>query len=688
MAYSFLTTTNVFKKYEESKRYTEQLTQPFPEFQRIARNRPFEGIDPAYPKTTDGTTASIVQKTPKRVVQQLPTGKVESDDDNAWLPIVAGFIYTNKILPYANEDYGLFEKSHLTIEGGLTFGSSCTFTPFLNHDGYFCPDLTIPYWGDVFIQKGKKSGYACNYIFMRAWWQKDDIKALIDGENKRAAAGKKNGGAYEPTWDTQALQAVLDAETSKDSQAMTPDEQERGVDTTAIELVTAFQKGVGAKFYTFCPSAHKVVRTKVNKDPRGKMPVDWFYGDIDGTNPLGRGIVELIGGLQNLIDSDMQMYQYNRALMLAPPVIKYGNLGDFKYAPNAVMEGTNPQTDQIVPLKIDTSAVINYPQLYGLQKSQLLNLVASPDTSISADVGNPSFGKTPTALNQQKAAISVDDNAIRKRFESWFENWSETAINLYFAERSGTEILQLDSDTADELRKLPDFQPGDEAHGIPAGKLADALNDKNQLIINYDEATPALKFRVDASTSKMQDDLSQAQALTGLLETAEKNQLLQSIIPPEKIAAAWNSIVAASGVENPEILSVDLKELEKKLQSQQSQQAQQEAPKPLTESLQMKFSDLPQDVQNKLIEQMFGITPQMPSNSTIQAVAKSQDTLTKQQASEAQINQGQQLNIEPQIAQHMQQLGFSPQAIDQALSMSRQGANEQQIAQALGVANA
>lgn len=684
MAHSFITTTNVFRLYSASKTYTEQLTQPFPEWARIARNRPFEGIDPAYPKTTDGTTASIIQKTPKRVVQQLPTGKVESDDDNDWLPIVAGFIYTNKILPYANEDYGLFEKSHLAIEGGLTFGAACTFAPFLNHDGYFCPDLTIPYWGDVFLQKGKKSGYSCSYIFMRAWWQKDDIKALIDDENKRAAEAKKNNTGYTPTWDTEALQSVLDAETSKDSQALTPDEEERGLDTSAIELVTAFQKGVGAKFYTFCPSAEKIVRTKVSKDPRGKMPIDWFYGDIDGTNPLGRGIVELIGGLQNLIDSDMQMYQYNRALMLAPPVVKYGNIGNFKFAPNAVIDGNNPALDQIVPLKIDTTAVANYPQLYGLQKSQLLNLVASPDTSISSDVGNPSFGKTPTALNQQKAAISVDDNAIRKRYESWFENWSETAINLYFAERSGVEEVQLDKDTADELRKLPSFQPGDPQQGMPSGEMYGALTDDNKITVNYDTATPALKFRVDASTSKMQDDASQVQALTGLLETAEKNQLLQSIIPPEKIAAAWNSIVGASGVENPEILSIDIKELAERMQSQKQANT---APKPLSESLQWKFSDFPQDVQNKLIEREFGITPQMPSNSTIQAVAKSQDALTKQQTAQAQVQPTQPADDDPEIAQELQRLGLSPAAIGQVLDMRHSGVPDGQILQAIGAPN-
>jgi len=646
LAYSFLTPQNVFKRYEESKRYTETLTEPFPEFQRIARNRPYEGIDPAYPKTTDGTTASIVQKTPKRVVQQLPTGKVESDDDNAWLPIVAGFIYTNKILPYANEDYGLFEKSHLAIEGGLTFGSAAIFTPFLNHDGYFCPDMTIPYWGDIFLQKGKKSGYACNYVFMRAWWQKEDINALIDGENKRAANAKKSGSTYEPTWDTTALKDVIETATTKDRQAMTPSEEERGVDTSAIELVTAFQKGVGAKFYTFAPGAKKIVRTKVNKDPRGKMPVDWFYGDIDGTNPLGRGIVELIGGLQNLIDSDMQMYQYNRALMLAPPVIKYGGLGDFKYAPNAVIEGTNPQTDQIVPLKIDTTAIANYPQLFQLMQSQLFQLVASPNSTIPSGVGGIESGKTPTALNQQKAAISVDDNAIRKRFESMFENWSETAINLYFAERSGTEILQLDSDTADELRKLPDFQPGDEAQGIQAGELADTLNDKNQLIINYDEATPALKFRVDASTSKLEDNASQLQGLELLAQALDQSPVLAQIMAqyyPDKILTLWNRMTSVSSVENPEDLIIDIDEFKQEQEASRAAQQQAQAQQQAAQAYQP------------------------------------QPTTTQQQPTG---------DIEPQITQHMQQLGFSPQAIDQALSMSRQGANEQQIAQALGVAHA
>ena len=97
MAYSFLTKDNVSKRYTDAKEYTDRLTEPFPEFARIARNKPKEGLAP-FPDVTSGETASIIQKTPKNAVQQLPTGVIETDDDNDWLPIVAQFIYTNKII--------------------------------------------------------------------------------------------------------------------------------------------------------------------------------------------------------------------------------------------------------------------------------------------------------------------------------------------------------------------------------------------------------------------------------------------------------------------------------------------------------------------------------------------------------------------------------------------------------------
>lgn len=568
----------------------------------------------------------------------------------------------------------------MAIEGGLTFGACASYAPFLNHDGYYCPDMVIPYWGDLSVQPGKKSGPACSYVFLRSWWQKDDLQALIDSETKQSSKSKD----YEPTWDTATLKEVVDLADEKDRQATTPSEKDRGVSSEPIELITGFQKGKNAEFLTFHYQSKKIVRTKINKDPRGKMPIDWLYGDIDGTNPLGRGVVELVGGLQNLIDADMQMYQYNRALMLAPPVIKKGNFNKNKivYAPNRVIDlGTDPNAS-VEALKIDTSAVINYPLLYGLQKSQLLNLVSSPDTSISADVGNPGFSKVPAGIKQQQANVSVDDNYVRKMFEAWFECWSETAINLYFAERNGIEELQLDEKTVNKLKKLAD-----------EGKFdLELINDQNQIRINYDEATPALHFKVDASTSKMKDDADSLAALSGLLETLEKNPLLQSVVPPEKIVATWNSIVAASGVEDPEDLSIDMDEFKKKQQEQAAAQQPAEPPKPL-----VPYKEAPEDVKRQM-EQKDGLQPSQevsPVQQTINQKTAEVGLETDQQAHdqtlsvESHVNQEMPMsNHDEQISTSLKQLGFDDQQISQALDMVNNGASEQEVLQTLGVDNA
>lgn len=620
MATSYLTKENIYKKYTASKRYTDQLTTPFPEFARIARNRPQAGKDPDYPEVTDGTTASVIRKAARRVVQQLPVGKAENDADD-WLSVVADFVLNYRILPYANEEYDFIEKCWAVIEAGETFGACATYTPFVKKTDGFSPDMTLIYWGDVYIQPGKKSAKSSEYLFVRSWWQKEDVQAIIDRERKM----QKEDKTYKSSWDLKELEAIKEGGSDKDQQAKTPNEEERGVDTSGIEMITGFQNGIEAEFITFTGKGEHVVRTEKNTDPRGKMPVDWFFADTDGVTPLGRGIVELVGGMQNLLDSNMQMYQWNRALMLAPPIVQYGNAKNVRFAPHAVMKLTDPNA-KIDTLKVDTSAIANYPSLYGMLKSQLLNLVSSPDTSISAEVGNPGFSKTDAGVKQQQANISVDDNYLRKKFEAWFENWCETAINIYFAKRSGIEELQLEDEYADRLRDLAEKGKFDLAN----------LSDDNKITIDYDTATPALRFRVEANSSKKNDDSQQLQALTGLIGAIDQSPILGQIIAqryPEKLLAAWNSLVSVSSVEDPEDLRIDVKQF-----IAEQQQAKEQA--------------------------------------------------AAQQAAQAQAQQSQQPQMteeDMQIVQELRSLGVSDQVIAQAIDMLNQGASPQEVLNQIGV---
>lgn len=356
------------------------------------------------------------------------------------------------------------------------------------------------------MQPGKLSDDDANYLFMRSWWQTKDIEALIASQEK---IDKKNR-----TWDTTALAQVKEFVTTKEEKAKTPAERETNINTKGgIELVTGFQKGIGAKFFTFHPQSGIIVRTKVNKDPRGEMPLKFAYGDIDGSNPFGRSVIDLVGGMQNLMDGEMQMYQYNRALQLNPPLVKRGswNKNKIKFAPNVIIDmgAGGPDANSLEPLKIDTTSLANFPNNYGLMKSQLLNLLASPDTSISADIGNPGFSKTPQGVEAGRANLNIDDNYMRKQFETWFERWSEDAINLYFAERTGIEELQLDSETADKLKDLAEDGKFDLS----------LLSDDNRIRIDYDSATEKLAFRVDPTSSKEQDDNEQLALIQEALKT-------------------------------------------------------------------------------------------------------------------------------------------------------------------------
>lgn len=539
---------------------------PIDEQERIARNKPSPNIQKGYPRVTDGTTSSIIRKTPRRIVQQIPTGRVHSDTED-WLAIVAGFIYTNRIIPNANEQNALIEKCWRVIRTALTHGAAHTGTPFINRGDYFGTDMSVYYIKNLKFEAGKLSDLEANCEFVDAWYQTADIDGIIAKEKDLKSRAKKRGEKYESTWDLEALEEIKEMISAKAEEEKSKTNLTDTTHQSGVKLVHAYQRGVGAEFFTFHPQSEKIVRTKTNKDPRGEMPVQTMYFETDGINPLGTGIVEQVGSLQNLMDTEMQMYQFNRALMLAPPLVKTGtwNKSQAKLIPNTLIDMGSDPTASLKPLAIDSTALNNFPANYGLMKSQLLNLTASPDTSISSEVGNPGFSKTPAGVNAQQATVSVDDNYIRKQFETWFERWSETAINLYFAERTGTEELQLDKDTAMELRQLES-----------QGKLEPGfVSDENKIMIDYDSATPALKFEVDASTSNMKNDAQQLEALDGLLARYEKSLVLQQTIPPKKVTNVWNRIVASSGVENPEELAVSEEEL--KEQEMQKQAAAMQA---------------------------------------------------------------------------------------------------------------
>jgi hypothetical protein len=78
---------------------------------------------------------------------------------------------------------------------------------------------------------------------------------------------------------------------------------------------------------------------------------------------LAAVIIDLVGGLQNLMDAEMQMYQYNRACNSTRRLIKRGNFLRIKSSsPPTSLSMSGPSPDATVePLKIDTTALAELP---------------------------------------------------------------------------------------------------------------------------------------------------------------------------------------------------------------------------------------------------------------------------------------------------------------------------------------
>jgi hypothetical protein len=499
----------LFDAFNDSSKYMRPLFEPLQEFERIARNRPHPGIDKSYPKVTDGTTSSVIQKTPRRIIQQLPTGLVHSPQ-NDWLTSVAGYILTNKIIPNANSQYAFIQKCWNAVSKALTYGSQPAYIPFVRRGDYFGTDMVLPYIKDVFLEPGKLSDEDSNYILMRAWYQPRDIKAIIYHQTKLKLSAEERGEDFDGGgWDLKALAEIESMISQKDDLSTTPNERDKNNRSGGIEIIHAFQKGVGASFYSYHQKTKLVVRTRTSKDPRGVIPIHYLYADTDGSNPLGRGFVELVGAMQNLMDAEVQMYQYNRALMLNPPMIKRGNWNEnqAKLAPNVLVDLGPEQNAAWEPVKIDSTAIANFPNNYGLMQAQIYQLLSAPNANISANTGTQTFSKTQAGVKQQTANLDVDDNFIRKQTETWLEKVFETQLNLYFAEKTGTEELQLDTDTAEELRNI---NPG-------------LVNQANKVRISYDTPTDVMTFQVDAGSSEVQDDTAEIAELKEILADVNQN---------------------------------------------------------------------------------------------------------------------------------------------------------------------
>ena len=537
MSFSYIEPENLKQEYEQAKTKMAVFFKDFSEFERIANAEP-KNVKEGNPDVTDATTASFIETRPKAIVQKNPTGKVILDD-NADLADLLNEVVDNVILPNAKTGGSVKTKCLTVVRNMLIYGSQPALVFIRDEDNYFGSDFTLVDIQDIYLEPGKTNAGDCNYIFLNTWYTESDIKNII--YNEKELAKDKD---YKTTWNLKKLEELKDKTTTKAEDCATGDEDQ----AEFIKLVCVFQKGIDNVFYTFDPDTGEIVREWKNIDPSGKIPIIYAYFDPDGKNPVGLSAIRLTRRLQDMLDTHHQNFQFQVGLKSAPPTKVRGNVDteSIVYEPYAVWDlGTNQDSDASV-VQTDNVLINTFPTIQGILKSNILNIINNGDTSISAEVGNPGFSKTPAGVNAQQDRINIADNYLRGQFEEWFGEILETMLNLHIAAHYQAEIDQvvpLSQRYIETKRKIdPEYRLTKET--IEYSKLKDLL----------------VKFKVDASSSKLDNDKEQIETLKSLLELRlESGDQMEKYL---KIAPLIYQIVKRSGVPNTEEIAPKVSEAE------------------------------------------------------------------------------------------------------------------------------
>jgi hypothetical protein len=305
----YLSPSELSGAYIEAQQNARRSWLKYDEIERLMAGEVRTDLPANMPKVNDNTLAATIRKIPKRLFSRPMTGTVKAVDRNEnWVGVLANIILTQRIIPNANTDASFLRKWKQALKNAKGYGSQPIYTFFTQHGTYTGADFSLPYVRNVYLEPGKISDLASDYIFMDSFYTKLQLKRLIDKateDAKELAAG--NIDESDVVWDAKVLQAILDAgPNGKDSQNMTSSERaginrnEKGL----YKLTTCFNRGYKAPFYTFSPGmADQVAGTQYNTNPTGDLPIVYLYDEEDLINPYGKGLVESAGPTQNVLDN-------------------------------------------------------------------------------------------------------------------------------------------------------------------------------------------------------------------------------------------------------------------------------------------------------------------------------------------------------------------------------------------------
>lgn len=583
----YLQASDLATAYSDAQMNARRSWLKYDEYERLAMNEVRSDLPANMPRVNDGSLSASIRKVPKRILAQPMAGQIKATDrDEDWVAKLTDVILESRIIPNATTDAPFLSKWQTALKNALIYGSQPIFTFFTQHGTYTGADMSIPYVRNVYLEPGKVSDMASDFIFMDSWYTKLQLRRLVDKAIEDQAAVE--AGTLEPgdcIWDAKVLQSIYDAGPSgKDSQNMNQTERiginrdEKGL----YKLTTCFQRGYEAPFYTFSPSfADKIAGTQFNTNPTGDLPIIYLYADEDLINPYGTGMVQTSGATQNVLDNLTQTDVLSTQIGAQPPIDIHGDrsttrLSSLEYSPRAYWFTGNAS---VTPVVHQNPTFYNgLPARMALYKSQLQYQTGTFDNSIPAQQGATGTSKTPQGVAANQNMMDADDSFMQQRVGEAYERVIKSMVNIHMNNMEGTELMRLEGDQIAYLAST-DLVPTDE-DGNPS---------TSQIEVVWDNVRGTFDFTVDPFSSMISNDQQQA---ANLQEAISNISLPVSYYMAQdgykfNIGEAYHSLFSKFRLENVDKIITAM--------TPQEKQAAKNAPFPIIDPPQIRVTTIPEE---------------------------------------------------------------------------------------------
>lgn len=547
--------------YYEANKTAQDWFKPFDEYERLAANKISKAIGKNMPRVNDGSLAASLIETPMQVLPSMQPGKFHSKQQSkAWVNEVANIVWKNVIVPGANTQASFFDKEQIALYRALKYGAQPRYNFFVSTDEYTGSDWSLPYIRNVKLEPGKFSVDDCDYVFLDVYYTKLQLKKLIEQQKKEK----------DSTWDVKLLKKLADMSmTSKEMEEQNINERSKQIHSSGIKTVICFNKGVNAPFYMFSPhlAPGECIRTWKNPDPTGALPITMQYCYENLESPYGIGRAELAGPTQNVLDYMTQAHVFATQVGLQPPKKLSGptdqtNLNSLTHTPDALWQMGNAQIDIVN----NTNAVYSqFPNNFGLYKTQLQTLQGRTDGSVSAESGNPSFSKTSAGVKMQEERTNSQDNYLRNKADIASGKMAEKMMNVHMAQMEGADVLELVEEDAERLQKAGFF---DDNPQTPAPSIKDVA-------ILYDDLKQTFTFEFDPRPEADEDEKNRWLELIDI--SASNPNILPAIQASGydfNVGEAFKKVISSSGADGWDKVLVKIDPEQQMMQQQLDENGQ------------------------------------------------------------------------------------------------------------------